>query len=108
MELYLKTAGTIAVEERRPKASAAFLESREVQALLVVLSVTAGCTDIISFLGRLVLPAGLALLAFDLGFAARAMRDGADKLASSRLQIDVLWASCLARFPSANDPALMR
>ena len=32
-------------------ASAASVESREVQALLVVLSVTAGCTDIISFLG---------------------------------------------------------
>jgi hypothetical protein len=32
-------------------ASAASLELREVQALLVVLSVTAGCTDIISFLG---------------------------------------------------------
>jgi hypothetical protein len=53
-----------------PKASSAPLESREVQALLVVLNVTAGCTDIISFLGRLVLPAGPALLAFDLGFAA--------------------------------------
>jgi uncharacterized membrane protein YoaK (UPF0700 family) len=42
---------TISVETPRPKVSAASVESRAVQALLVVLSVTAGCTDIISFLG---------------------------------------------------------
>jgi len=42
---------TVSVEAQGPKASAAAVESREVQALLVVLSVTAGCTDIISFLG---------------------------------------------------------
>jgi len=39
------------VETPRPKASAASVDSLKVQALLVVLSVTAGCTDIISFLG---------------------------------------------------------
>jgi uncharacterized membrane protein YoaK (UPF0700 family) len=42
---------TVSVEAQGPKASAVPVESREVQALLVVLSVTAGCTDIISFLG---------------------------------------------------------
>src|SRR6266850_7803162 len=46
-----KTAGTVSVEAPRLTASAASVESREVQALLLVLSVTAGCTDIISFLG---------------------------------------------------------
>jgi uncharacterized membrane protein YoaK (UPF0700 family) len=46
-----KMAGTVSVEAQRLTASAASVESREVQALLVVLSVTAGCTDIISFLG---------------------------------------------------------
>jgi uncharacterized membrane protein YoaK (UPF0700 family) len=46
-----KTAGTVSVEALRLTASAASVESREVQALLLVLSVTAGCTDIISFLG---------------------------------------------------------
>src|SRR5260370_31037090 len=35
----------------RLAASAASMESREAQALLVVLSVIAGCTDIVSFLG---------------------------------------------------------
>jgi hypothetical protein len=44
-------AGTVSVEAQRLTASAVSVESREVQALLVVLSVTAGCTDIISFLG---------------------------------------------------------
>jgi uncharacterized membrane protein YoaK (UPF0700 family) len=44
-------AGTESMEAQRLTASAASVESREVQALLVVLSVTAGCTDIISFLG---------------------------------------------------------
>jgi uncharacterized membrane protein YoaK (UPF0700 family) len=44
-------ADMVSMETRRLMASAASVESREVQALLVVLSVTAGCTDIISFLG---------------------------------------------------------
>jgi uncharacterized membrane protein YoaK (UPF0700 family) len=39
------------VETPRPKASAPSVESREVKALLVVLSLTAGRSDIISFLG---------------------------------------------------------
>ncbi len=46
-----KMADMVSMETRRLMASAASVESREVQALLVVLSVTAGCTDIISFLG---------------------------------------------------------
>ena len=44
-------AGTVSMEAQRLTASAASVESREVQALLVVLSVTAGCVDIISFVG---------------------------------------------------------
>jgi len=47
----MKTTGPVSIEAQRPTASAASVESREVQALLIVLSVTAGCTDIISFLG---------------------------------------------------------
>jgi uncharacterized membrane protein YoaK (UPF0700 family) len=45
------TAGTVSAEAQRPTPSAVSVESREVHALLAVLSVTAGCTDIISFLG---------------------------------------------------------
>jgi uncharacterized membrane protein YoaK (UPF0700 family) len=44
-------ADTVSAKARRPIASPGSVESREVLALLVVLSVTAGCTDIISFLG---------------------------------------------------------
>jgi uncharacterized membrane protein YoaK (UPF0700 family) len=44
-------ADTVSEKARRPIASPGSVESREVLALLVVLSVTAGCTDIISFLG---------------------------------------------------------
>jgi hypothetical protein len=46
-----KMAGTVSLEAQRLTTSAASVESRAVQALLVVLSVTARCTDIISFLG---------------------------------------------------------
>jgi uncharacterized membrane protein YoaK (UPF0700 family) len=42
---------TLSTEAQYLTASAASVESREVRALLAVLSVTAGCTDIISFLG---------------------------------------------------------
>jgi uncharacterized membrane protein YoaK (UPF0700 family) len=42
---------TVSMEAQHLTTSAASVESRAVQALLVVLSVTAGCTDIISFLG---------------------------------------------------------
>ena len=44
-------ASAVSVKARRETASTVSLESREVQTLLFVLSVTAGCTDIISFLG---------------------------------------------------------
>jgi uncharacterized membrane protein YoaK (UPF0700 family) len=44
-------AGTVPMAAHLPKASAVSVETRNVQALLVLLSVTAGCTDIISFLG---------------------------------------------------------
>jgi len=50
-ETVTKMAAAISVEARRATASAAFVDSYEVRALLVVLSVTAGCTDVISFLG---------------------------------------------------------
>ena len=46
-----KMTDTVSMEAQCLTASAASVESREVQALLAVLSVTAGCTDIISFLG---------------------------------------------------------
>ena len=44
-------ASAVSVDDRRLTASAASVESGEARALLVVLSVTAGCTDVISFLG---------------------------------------------------------
>jgi uncharacterized membrane protein YoaK (UPF0700 family) len=44
-------ASAVSVKARVLTDSVAYLESREVQTLLFVLSVTAGCTDIISFLG---------------------------------------------------------
>jgi uncharacterized membrane protein YoaK (UPF0700 family) len=44
-------AGTVSTAGQRLKASTASVEMPNVQALLVLLSVTAGCTDIISFLG---------------------------------------------------------
>lgn len=42
---------TVSAEGSRSTAPAASADSREVQALLIVLSVVAGCTDIIGFLG---------------------------------------------------------
>jgi len=47
----VKMTDTVSMEAQCLRASAASVESRQVQALLAVLSVTAGCTDIISFLG---------------------------------------------------------
>jgi uncharacterized membrane protein YoaK (UPF0700 family) len=46
-----KVAGTVSVEDQPLAKSPALVESRELRALLIVLSITAGCTDIISFLG---------------------------------------------------------
>lgn len=46
-----KSSGTAPAEAKDPMASASSFDSRAAQALLVVLSVVAGCTDIIGFLG---------------------------------------------------------
>jgi uncharacterized membrane protein YoaK (UPF0700 family) len=46
-----KSSDTAPVEAKDPTASASSVDSRATQALLIVLSVVAGCTDIIGFLG---------------------------------------------------------